>query len=175
MADLQADSLLPVPKLNDPNATNFDPALNGDGSLVAFASNRYGSVGDFDIYLYSVPGDSMIPLPGLNTRVRDLSPSLSADGRYIAFQSGAAFSDTLIDVQVYDRVTHSLLPLPGANTDLGDVQPAISPDGRYLAFATEKTGNWDIRVYDLKQQRLLRLDGLNDPHAKDSFPVLASP
>src|SRR5262249_23585340 len=38
--DLQADSLLQVPNLNDPNATNFDPALNGDGSLVAFASNR---------------------------------------------------------------------------------------------------------------------------------------
>jgi hypothetical protein len=173
--DLQADSLLQLPRLNDANATNFDPALNGDGSLVAFASNRFGSVGDFDIYLYSVPGDSLIPLPGLNTASRDLSPSISADGRYLAFQSGYANAPTLIDVHVYDRLTHSLLPLPGANTDLADVQPAISPDGRYLAFATESTGGRDIRVYDLKEQRLLRISGLNDPLAYDEFPALATP
>lgn len=175
--DLQADSLLQVPNLNDPNATNFDPALNGDGSLVAFASNRFGGAGDFDIYLYSVPGDTMIPLPGLNTPRRDLSPSISADGRYLAFQSSAANSDTLVNVEVYDRLTHSLLPLPDVNTDLADVQPAISPNGRYLAFATESTGGRDIRVYDLREHRFLRIEGLNAPDgiSYDYFPALANP
>lgn len=173
--DLVADTLLQVPNLNDPNSTNFDPSLNGDGSLVAFASNRFGTVGAFDIYLYSVPGDSIIPLPGLNSGQQELSPSISADGRYIAFQSGRPGGAGIIDVYVYDRVTRSMLPLPGVNTPLAEVQPAISPDGRYLAFATEFTGGRDLRVYDLRERRQLRLDNLNDPLYYDYFPALANP
>jgi len=173
--DLVADTLLQVPNLNDPSGTNFDPSLNGDGSLVAFSSNRFGTAGAFDIYLYSVPGDSIVPLPGLNSEQQELSPSISADGRYIAFQSGRAGGAGVIDVYVYDRVTRSLLSLPLANTPLADVQPAISPDGRYLAFATEFTGGRDLRVYDIREKRLLRLDNLNDPLYYDYFPALASP
>jgi hypothetical protein len=30
-------------------------------------------------------------------------------------------------------------------------------------------------VYDLKEQRLLRISGLNDPLAYDEFPALATP
>jgi Tol biopolymer transport system component len=173
--DLAGDSLLAVPHLNDPNSTNFDPSLNGDGSLIAFASNRLGGRGAFDIYLYSVPGDSLIPLPGLNSSAQDLGPSISGDGRYIAFQSGRGGGAGLIDVYVYDRATQSLVPLPGANTALGEVEPAISPDGRYLAFATEFTGGRDVRVYDIRARRLLRLEGLNDPTYFDEFPALAGP
>ncbi len=175
MEDLSADTLLQLPNLNDPNAINFDPSLNGDGSLIAFASNRFGSQGAFDIYLYSVPGDSLIPLPGLNSSAQELSASISGDGRYIAFQSGRLGGVGLIDVYVYDRATHSLLPLPGVNTTLSEVHPALSPDGRYLAFATEFEGGRDVRVYDLRAQRLLRLPGLNDPYFLDYFPALASP
>jgi Tol biopolymer transport system component len=173
--DLQADSLLQVPNLNDPNATNWDPSLNGDGTLLAFTSNRFGSRGGWDIFLYSVPGDSMIPLPGLNTAENEISSSISADGRYIAFQRGHADSDSLLSVKVYDRVTHSLLALPGTNTDFSEFTPAISPDGRYLAYETEKTGAGDIRLYDIKEQRMLKVEGLNMQDYKDSFPALANP
>jgi Tol biopolymer transport system component len=177
--DLASDSLLPVPNLNVPNATTFDPSLSGDGSLIAFASNRFGSLGSWDIFLYSVPGDSLIGLPGMNSPAGDLAPSISRDGRYIAFQSGrpgvVAPNDSLIDVYVYDRVAGRLLPLPGANTQLAEILPTISPDGRYLAYVTEQTGARDVRVYDIRERRLLRLEGLNDPYYRDYFPTLASP
>lgn len=171
--DLVADSLLGVPNLNELGVTNFDPSLNGDGSLVAFASNRFGTVGAFDIFLYSVPGDSLIPLPGLNSDAQELSASISADGRYIAFQSGRLGGVGIIDVYVYDRATAALLPLPGANTNLSEIQPALSPDGRFLAFATEDSGGRDVRIYDLRDKRLLPLSDLNDPYFFDSAPVLA--
>jgi Tol biopolymer transport system component len=173
--DMVGDSLLPVPTLNDPGSTNFDPSLNGDGSRIAFASDRFGGQGGFDIYLYSVPGDSLIPLPGLNSSAQDLGPSISGDGRFIAFQSDRDGGVGSIDVYVYDRVTQSLVSLPGANTDAGEVEPAISPDGRYLAFAAEFTGGRDVRVYDIRARRLLRLEGLNDPNYDEEFPALAGP
>jgi Tol biopolymer transport system component len=176
MLDVEADTMLALPNLNEPNATNFDPSVNGDGTLIAFASNRFGGRGGWDIFLYSVPEDRIVPLPGLNTEKNELSASISRDGRYIAFQSGVRDQpDTLIDVYVYDRQTASLLPLPGANTPFSDVQPAISPDGRYLAFQTEYEDGGDIRVYDIREKRLLRLQGLNVPYYKDQFPALASP
>ena len=171
--DLVADSLLDLPRINDPGSTNFDPSLSGDGSLVAFASNRLGSLGAFDIGLYSVPGDSLIPLPGLNSSAQELSASISADGRYIAFQSGRLGGVGLIDVYVYDRQTQTLLPLPGANTNMSEILPGISPDGRFLAYATEATGGRDVRVYDVRDRRHLVLKDLNDPYFFDSAPVLS--
>ena len=171
--DQVADSLLGIPQLNAIGAANFDPSLNGDGTLVAFTSNRVGAVGAFDVFLYSVPGDSLIPLPGLNSSAQDMAPSISADGRYIAFQSGRTSGLGLIDVFVYDRQTSSLLPLPGANTNMSEILPALSPDGRYLAYATEVSGDRDIRLYDLRAQRLIPVPGLNDPYFFDYHPSLA--
>lgn len=172
--DMAGDSLLPVPNLNSPGLVTFDPVMSADGQLVAVASTRAGTVGGFDIFLYSVPDDIFLPLPGLNSTASDLAPSLSADGRYLAFQSGRPGGEGLIDVYVYDRQAQSLLPLPGANTPMADYVPSISPDGRYLAYATESEGGRNIRIYDIQAQRLLELPGLNDPYFYDYFPSLAS-
>jgi Tol biopolymer transport system component len=172
IVDIAADTLLPVPTLNDPNGANIDPWLNGDGSLVAFASNGALSLGAFDIMLYSVPGDSIVPLPGLNSAANEHSASISHDGRYVAFQSGRPGGVGLIDVYVYDRQTATLLDLPGANTTLSEYQPSISPDGRWLAYVTDATGGGDVRVYDLETRRLIELPGLNDPYHADQFPVV---
>lgn len=172
--DLAADTLLPLPNLNDPTATNFDPSINGDATLIAFATNRVGGLGAFDIALYSVPGDSLIPLPGLNTNQNDLGPAISADGRYIVFQSGRPGGAGIIDVYLYDRTTASLVPLPGLNTPLADVQPAISPDGRWIACMTEAEGGENIRVYDVRDRRLVPLaGGVNDPVFFEQYPILA--
>ena len=173
--DLQGDNLLPVPNLNVPGYFTFDPSMSPDGRSVLVCSNRPGTLGNFDIFMYSIEGDSLVPLPGLNSAYSELSATISADNRYIAFQSGRVGGAGLIDVLVYDRQTASLLPLPGANTALAEFVPSISPDGRYVAYATETEGSRDIRVYDIQAQRLLELPNLNDPYFYDYFPSLANP
>ena len=171
--DLVGDQLLPLGSLNQTGVLSFDPSLNSDGTLVAFSSNRPGA-GGFDIFLYSVPGDSLIPLPGLNSTASDLAPSLSGDGRYIAFQSGrVGQTGGVIDVFLYDRQSQSLVPLPNANTALADYLPSLSPDGRYLVYTTDSVGGRDVRVYDVSARRLLSLSGLNDPYFYDYFPSVA--
>ncbi len=173
--DLKGDSLLPVSNLNVPGALTFDPSLSADGKFIAFASNRAGGAGGFDVYLYSVPGDSLVPLPGLNTSSSDLAPSLSADGRYLAFQSNRVGTyNGVIDIYLYDVKTQSMIPLPGANSPLADFLPSISPDGRYIAFSTEATGGRDVRMYDVVAQRLVDLPHLNDPYFYDYFPSVSN-
>ncbi len=174
MIDAVADTFRDMPNLNEVGVINFDPSLNGDGSLIAFASNGSRSIGAFDILLYSVPGDSFIPLPNLNTVYNELSPSLSRDGRYIAFQTGDPRRvKGLIDVEVYDRQLDTLLDLPGANTELADYQPVISPDGRYLAYATEAQGGRDIRLYDIQARQPVSIAGVNSPTYYEENPSLS--
>jgi Tol biopolymer transport system component len=169
--DLVADTLLPLPNINNPDLTNFDPSINGDGTLIAFAQG----LGAYDVMLYSVPGDSMIPLPGLNTSQQELGAGISADGRYIVFTSGRPGGVGGIDVYLYDRTTSSLVPLPGFNTPFADIQPCISPDGRYIACQTEAEGGGDIRVYDVQEKKLVPLAaGVNDPIYAEQYPVLAN-
>ena len=174
--DLVADELLPLPTLNVPGVISFDPSLSADGSLIAFASVRPSAGGGgFDIFLYSVPGDSLVPLPGLNSGSNDLAASLSADGRYIAFQSGRPGpTGGLIDVFLYDRQTQRLVPLPGLNTALADYLPTLSPDGRYLACSSDSPGGRDVRLYDVVEHRLIDLPHLNSPYYVDYFPTLSN-
>jgi WD40 repeat protein len=172
VSDVVADTLLPVPNINDPNATNFAPYMSGDGTLVALSANGARSRGGFDVLLYSIPGDSLIPLPGLNSTADDLAVSLSADARLVAFQSGRLGGAGLTDVFLYDRATSSLVPLTGVNTAFSELHPALSPDGRYLAYTTEGEGGTDVRLYDILEQRLIEIPGANDPYYPDRFPEL---
>jgi Tol biopolymer transport system component len=172
--DLAADTLLTLASLNDLGFTNFDPSLNGDATLIAYATNGTHTIGAFDIVLYSVPRDSFIDLPGLNSNQQDLGPAISADGRYIAFTSGRAGGAGLIDVYVYDRQTSSLLDLPGLNTEFSEVQPCLSPDGRYLACTTESEGAGNVRLYDIIAKHVVAMPGVNHPRNVDQYPVLSS-
>jgi Tol biopolymer transport system component len=171
LMDAVADTIVPTPKLHAFGAADFDPSLSGDGKLIAFTTNRNGT--GFDIALYSVTLDSILPLPNLNTAYDDIGVSISADGRYLAFHSNRPGGTGLFDVYVYDRNTSSLLPMPGANTALSDFNPALSPDGRYVAFQTEGEGGTDIRLYDLVARQLVKVPGLNDPYFKDTNPSVA--
>ena len=170
LGDAFADTIIKTPRLHAFGAADFDPSLSGDGRLIAFATTRDGS---YDIALYDVAGDSLLPLPGLNTPAAELAPSISRDGRLIAFESNRAGGQGGTDIYVYDRRTASLLPLPGANTQLSDTLPSISPDGRYVAFQTDATGGGDIRLYDINLRMLMPLDGLNDAYYLDASPTLA--
>lgn len=169
--DAQADTLVPTPGLTNLAVGGFDPAVSGDGSLIAFTSAGQGS---FDILLYSVPGDSLVPLPGLNTTFSETGVSISADGRYVAFHSNRPGGIGLFDVYVYDRQTQALLPTPGANTVLSELNPALSPDGRYVAYETENDGGGDIRLYDLRLQQLIPVPGLNSGYFLDRFPTIGN-
>jgi Tol biopolymer transport system component len=170
LIDAVADTVIPVPSLHQASTGDFDPSLSGDGTLIACTTTRDGS---FDIMLYSVPLDSVLDLPGLNTGFTETGASINATGRYVAFHSNRSGGVGLFDVYVYDRQTSSLLPMPGANTSLSEINPALSPDGRYVAYTSENDGAGDIRLYDLQAQKLITLPGLNDPYYVERYASVA--
>ena len=169
LVDVMADSVIPTPHLHALGAADFDPSISGDGKLIAFTTTRHGT---YDIALYDVAGDSLLPLPGLNTNDDDLGVSISRDGRFLAFHSNRPGGEGMFDIYVYDRVTRNFLPLPGANTAMSELNPALSPDGRYVAYSTDSEGGGDIRLYDIGLHLPIPLPGLNDPYFADKNPSI---
>lgn len=119
-----------------------DPALSGDGKLLAFVSNRDGKS---KIYIYSLEKKTVINLPGLNAvEAIAQNPSLSYTGRYIAYISSLAGRPDLI---LSDRATGRSEFLT-RNYRSWLRNPHISSDGRYIVFETARRGQWDLEVLD---------------------------
>lgn len=122
--------------------TDEQPALSGDGRLLALISNRNGKS---EILLYDLRSRQFIDLPGLNQRdAIAQTPSLSRTGRYITY---IATVQGRPELELYDRATQRAeilsLRYPGWIRN-----PSISPDGRYIAFESSTRGQWDIEVLD---------------------------
>ncbi len=150
------------------------PAVNADGSLVAFDADADlvagpGSHGaNSEIFLYRSGG-------GL-TRITEAATgdsefaSISADGRLIAFQSSADLApgspgnpDGNLEIFVYHTVTAALTQV--TDTRAGDnFAPSVNAGGRRVAFYSDADpalcnpdGNLEIFVYDLVEGALAQI------------------
>ncbi|MBD2086445.1 TolB family protein [Coleofasciculus sp. FACHB-542] len=122
--------------------TDEQPALSGNGRLLAFVSNRNGSR---QIWLYDLQQRQFVDVPRLNRQDAIAeNPSLSQNGRYIVY---IASDQGRPEVELYDRSTKSSQILTMGYR--GWVRnPSISPDGRYIAFESSSRGQWDVEVLD---------------------------
>jgi Tol biopolymer transport system component len=134
---------------------SFLPALNADGTIVAFKSNATNLVtGDLnqaaDVFVHNcVSGETQrvsIGQEGQEGNDIAIPPSISGDGRFVAFGS---FASNLLQgqstggySQVYVRdlqrqtttlVSSALDGQPG-NGSVPDVPPSITLDGQWVAF-----------------------------------------
>jgi len=119
-----------APGLNS-TGRDVEPALSGDGNLLAFVSDRSGGAGGRDIYLYDRSAARLIDLPGVNSVAHEQMPSLSPDGRYLVFVSERRAGPGERDLYLYDRIASQLLPVPGLNSPREEIDPCVivlSPD-----------------------------------------------
>lgn len=123
-------------------STEQQPALSGNGRLLALVSNRNGS---HQVLLYDLQQQQFVSTPGLNRPETIVeSPSLSYTGRYITYMTSDQGRPV---VALYDRVTQQSQILTPIYR--GWVRnPSISPDGRYVVFESASRGQWDIEVLD---------------------------
>jgi Tol biopolymer transport system component len=137
------------------NQMSFLPALNADGTIVAFKSNATNLVPDdlnqmADVFVHNcVTGETVRASLGDEEQEGNdnaIPASISGDGRFVAFGS---FSSNLIRgvntggfSQVYVRdleqgttslISTSLRGMPG-NGGVPDLPPTISQDGGWVAF-----------------------------------------
>lgn len=119
-----------------------EPAISGDGRILAFITNRNGVS---QIAVYNLRLKRFVELPGLNqsNQIAE-SPSLSRTGRYLVYLVSDRGRPA---IALYDRA------ISKANILTTSYQnwirnPKISPDGRYVVFETSRRGQWDIEVLD---------------------------
>jgi len=102
---------------------DVDPSLSADGRWLAFASDRAGGQGGYDVYLYDLVNSTLVPLPGLNTSGDERHPAITLSGNSIVFQVRPTPSDHW-SLYVYTVSTQSLgQPTAFASTDVDRMQP----------------------------------------------------
>jgi Tol biopolymer transport system component len=141
--DVAANTTSPVPG----GAQRQNPAVSGDGHLIAFQDNGFGvpsEIVTYDTITGTVARITDDALP-------DRNPSVSADGNFVVFEK-CALSLTQCDVYLYDRTTQSSTNISdalGLNGALGeDRAPDVSGDGHYVVFSSVVSGEQDVWVWD---------------------------
>jgi Tol biopolymer transport system component len=161
---------------------NLEPAISGDGRIVAFASGGSNLPGwqqgyRAGIFVYDrLGGLSRISVSTNSAQASDASdaPSVDAAGRLVVFASAAAdlvVNDTngLGDVFLRDRMsgdtTRISVRADGGQLNNGSGNPRISADGRFVAFESaasnvvtgDTNGQGDIFLHDRQTHNVSRV------------------
>jgi Tol biopolymer transport system component len=161
------------------NAGCFEPALSGDGRVVAFYSGATsllpGLDGSFHVFVHvlATAQTELVSVSAADVPGNGFSswPALSADGRLVAFQSQATnltpfdANGTASDIYLHDRAsggTQRVSLQSGYTQPLfgQSYRPAISADGRMVAFestsidlVTPDLNGWGYDVF-VRDRRL---------------------
>ena len=151
-----------APGADDADGPSFDPAVSGDGRLVAFVSQATNLVPRdrnrvADVYLHDVLTRQTTLVSrsarGGSATGPSRHPALSADGRFVAFVSDAADLacadrcpnhqldlNLVADVYVFDTLTHTLARVSGARAKSPwwevSTGPSLDAAGRVIAFSS---------------------------------------
>ena len=154
--------------LNPPGALHGLPALSGDGRWLAYSSGLIGQ--GVSLRLYDVKGRVPVDIAGVVPAGESAFASLNHTGRFLGFAAKPAGGETGWDVFVYDREKKALLPTPALTSPKDEQLTTLSADGRFVAFESNRAGGpTDIFVYDLREQQLVELPGLNSS-ARERHP-----
>ncbi len=156
-----------VPGVNSAaNKLNYTGAafISYDGNSIFFASNRYGGIGNSDIWYMERAGNTWTAPKNLAKPVNSLSydgdPCISADGKYLYFarcSSKAAGGENCCKIMVSEKVGKDgwkepkELPAP---VNMGcEAAPRILPDGKTLLFSSIRAkGKGGYDLYESKMK-----------------------
>ena len=119
-----------------------DPALSGDGRLLASISERQGRS---SVILQEQSSGRLLPLRLLRGHGPHRSPALSWNGRYLAVLMQQGMQTVAV---VEDRLRGQLLRLPapaGARVE----RLSLAPDGQTLALQLVQGGQQRVQVFEL--------------------------
>ncbi|MDM8564110.1 PA14 domain-containing protein [Candidatus Halobeggiatoa sp. HSG11] len=161
-----SSNLMDLPGLNSPGNDEF-PVTDNTGNIIVFQSDRDGSVGGTDVYLWQ-RDSGLVNLAGLNSVANETNPYVSGDGQFVAFVSDRTPNKGLADIYLYDLNQKTLVDLPNLNSEADDTMPVLSGDGRYLAFVSERDGNKNIYLYDRTDATFIDMPNVNSDSAETS-------
>jgi Tol biopolymer transport system component len=130
-------------QVSAPGQESYEPALSGDGRLVAFTTGE-GVTRVVVADRASGRIETLAPLPGRDGLAQGASayePSISADGRRVAFSVRTPGRRTLVYLRDRAGASTTLVSRvsgeDGPAADGASTHPAISGDGRSVAFTSD--------------------------------------
>ena len=137
---------MPLTRLDGGAWDDIHPALDPDGTRLAFASNRDG---DWDLYWMDLKTGAVSQIT--DTPEYDASPSWSPDGLWLAYESYIPAGDGG-DLEIFIRpLDEAQAPIRLTEDPASDHSPAWSPQGRKLAFISTRSGDSEVWLADLDQ------------------------
>ncbi len=144
-------------RLTDDDVVESWPAWSPDGTRLVYVadSTQLGFETSIDLRIYNLEDGSITPLTDDGGALIESAPDWSPDGQSIIFQARAAESDVY---DIYRLALDGLTPPEKLiASEANDIRPRYSPDGRYILFSSDRTGNWDVYIYDLVTRETYQL------------------
>ena len=121
-----------TPFTSEPGA-EFEPAWSPDGSRIAYASNRRGTL---DLYQKNADGTGAEELLLTSPETKHVE-TWSPDGRFLVYST--VDSKTRFDLWLLP-MTGDRTPQPLVRTDKTEHQVQIAPGGRWFAYSSNESG-----------------------------------
>lgn len=127
-----------------------EPAWSPDGNWIVYQSNCEGS---YDIWKVSSAGGTPIRLTTA-AATDEREPNWSPLGQHIAYRVNAANADRNADgtLQVMRADGTGAYSVAGQGR-----APVFSPSGTQLAFMSQRSGTWQIYVYDFQSDMITQM------------------
>jgi Tol biopolymer transport system component len=147
------------------SSDDFSEDISADGLELYFASNRFGGMGDSDIWVAkrtTTQDDWTMPVnlgSMINSSSGEGCPSISNDGLELYFWTNRAGGSGSFDMWVSRRTTiqddwimaENLGPV--SNSATWDLCTDVSPDGLLLVFVSARPGGYGVESNDLWMMR----------------------
>ncbi len=137
------------------------PAYSPDGTRIVYAADLslIAPGGATDLRILDLTTKQIVTLTTNGADLAEAAPHWSPDGEAIVFQAVAAGSRT---ASIYRIPAAGGTPELLITSDSDDIQPRFSPDGRFIVFSSNRTGNWDVFIFELETETLYQVT--NAPH-----------
>jgi TolB protein len=131
---------LPLTRLTSGEHQDRSPAINTEGTKIAFSSNRDGQ---WDIYILDLQTGETERFT--DTKSYDGNPTWSPDGQWLAYES---YNQNNLDIFLKD-IEGSVGSIPLTNHPAADFAPAWSKQGRKIGFISTRSGKQEVWYADL--------------------------
>jgi Tol biopolymer transport system component len=132
------------------------PAFSPDGRFIVYAADLSGvdNAAGTELRIYNLADGSIGNLTTNGPNLVESAPDWSPDASHIVFQAIETGSATA-DIYLIPAVGGA--PQKIIVSDSDDIQPRFSPDGRYIVFSSNRSGNWDVFVYEIATQTIYQV------------------
>ncbi len=141
------DALL---RVTQDDAAESWPAFAPDSTRIVYAADlsRVQLDPATELRIYNLETGTTTDLTSNGLALTEAAPDWSPDGGIIVFHAHAA-EDPPSDTDIYWMPADGSAPAERLiDSDASDIRPRFSPDGRYIVFSSNRTGNWDVFIFD---------------------------